>query len=140
MAIACSVDPMTGWEKLDSLLALLEWQTAKEAIRIHANLSQDALHIYAALLIFIAACLVFRWKPREWKPWLLVFAVQCANEFFDMRNSIADDGVIYIWGNLKDMLNTMIAPTLLMLTARYSQMFGSEVSVEDNSSGDEPEV
>jgi len=140
MAIACSVYPMTGWEKLDSLLALLEWQTAKEAIRNHANLSQDALHIYAALLIFIAACLIFRWKPREWKPWLLVLAIQCVNEFFDMRNSIADDGVIYIWGNLKDMLNTMIAPTLLMLTARYSQIFGSEVSVEDDSSGDEPEV
>jgi len=140
MAIACSVDPMTGWEKLDSLLALLEWQTAKEAIRNHANLSQDALHIYAALLIFIAACLVFRWKPRDWKPWLLVFAVQCLNEYFDMRNSIADDGVIYVWGNLKDMLNTMIAPTLLMLAARYSQMFGSEASAEEETSGDEPEV
>ncbi len=128
---------MAVTEKIQQWYALLDWQDTKDAIRDHANLSQDALHIYAALAIFIGACILFRWKPSQWKPWLLVLAAQCLNEYLDVRDSLADDGVIWIWGNIKDMANTMLAPTVLLVAARYFAVFGSERKTDNPDLGDE---
>ncbi len=121
-------------QELKELWILLDWQVTKTALIDHAHLGRDALHIYAALAIFLAACWLFRWKATSIKPWLLVLLAQSINEIFDMRVSYEDDGVIWIWGNIKDMINTMVAPTLLILAARYTSIF------ERTPSGDKPEM
>lgn len=101
----------------------IEWQDTKTALADHAELSRDALHIYAALIIFLAACWLFKWNAGRWKPWALVLLAQCINEYFDMKNMLADDGVIWIWGSIKDTVNTMILPTFLVIAARYTAIF-----------------
>lgn len=111
------------------------WQDWKTALADHANLSRDALHVYAALLIFILACRLLRCRPSDWRPWLAVLAAQLVNEAFDMRDMIADDGVIWIWASVKDTVNTMIVPSVLLFAARRWEMFGAEPK-----SGDEAEV
>ena len=125
---------MTIRQELKELWTLLDWQDTKTALVDHAHLGRDALHIYAALLIFLGACWLFRWKAGSIKPWLLVLLVQTINEIFDMRIGFEDGGAIRIWGTIKDMVNTMIAPTLLVLAARYTAIFRKEPS------GDKPEM
>lgn len=125
---------MTIRAQVKELWSLLNWQDTKTALVDHAHLERDALHVYAALMIFLGACWLFRWKATSIKPWLLVLLIQTMNELFDMWGSYEDDGVIWIWGNIKDMINTMILPTLLILAARYTAMF------DRRPSGDKPEV
>ena len=127
-------------QDLKELWLLLDWQDKKSALIEHANLSRDALHVYAALLIFLGGCWLFKWKPCEWKPWLLVLAVQTVNEVFDMRLSYEDDGVVWIWANIKDMINTMALPTIFMIVARYSGIFNAEPAAINEDLGDKPEV
>ncbi|MGB7374462.1 hypothetical protein [Pontixanthobacter sp.] len=107
------------------MIDTIEWQDTKTALATLADLSRDALHIYAALIIFLGACWIFRWRARSVKPWALVLLCQCINEYVDMQNMLADDGVIWIWGTIKDTVNTMILPTLILLAARYTSIFAS---------------
>lgn len=137
---------MIDRQDLKDLWNLLDWQDKKAALVEHANLSRDALHVYFALLIYLGACWLFRWKAGSIKPWLVVLAFQLVNELFDMRVSYEDDGVIWIWANIKDMVNTMIAPTMLLLAARFGGVFGTapakmrKAPKADGGSGDQPEM
>ena len=103
----------------------IEWQTWKTALEDHLHLSRDAMHVHASVLIFLIACLVLNARPRDWRPWLVVLTVQLVNEAFDARAMILDDGVIYIWASVKDTVNTMILPTIFLVVARTSDIFGS---------------
>ena len=127
-------------QDLKELWELLHWQDTKTALVDHANLSRDALHVYIALMIYLGSCWLFKWHPRSWKPWLLVLLFQTVNEVFDMRVSFEDDGVIWVWGNIKDMVNTMVAPTMLLFAARCFKVFEAKPKTPKAPSGDKPEV
>lgn len=88
------------------------------------GLAKDALHIYVALLVFFGACLLFRWKAWQWKPWLCVLAAACAGEAWDLRDSFVRSEPLQYGASVTDLWNTMLVPTLLMLLARYSAVFG----------------
>lgn len=109
-------------------------------------LSKDALHIYVGLIIFLAACLVFGWKARQWKPWLVVLAAAVAGEVIDVFDSHFDNDPVRPYANVKDILNTMIAPTALMLVARWSGIFvpdvpsSNEAEVADPAPGAERDI
>ena len=90
----------------------------------HLALAKDALHIYVALAVFLGACLVFRWKAAQWKPWLAVLAAALLGEAWDLRDSLVYDTPIALANNWKDVWNTMLVPTVLMLAARYTRVFG----------------
>lgn len=90
----------------------------------HLGLAKDALHIYVALLVFFGSCVVFKWKAAWWKPWALVLGTALLGEAWDLRDSLIYDTPVKLWANWKDLWNTMLVPTLLMLFARYSRIFG----------------
>lgn len=120
---------------------MIGWQDLKTVMEEQLHLSRDAMHIYAALIIFLLACWIFRWKPSDWRPWLVVLLAQCFNEALDMASMLEDDGVIWIWSSVKDTVNTMITPTLLLIAARYAGVFGGDPAPRgERESGDEPEV
>jgi len=100
-------------------------QQTKLAIVEHLDLAKDALHIYIALTVFLGSCLLFKWKARQWKPWLAVLTVVLIGEAWDLRDSMVYDTPIKLTGNWKDIWNTMLVPTVLMLAARYSKAFRS---------------
>ena len=118
------------------------YQLAKIALVDLTGLSRDALHIYAALIVFFGSCLLFRWKARSWKPWLLVLLAAIAGEAIDIRDAFAAHGApiqgdfvgLYI-DSLLDVLNTMVMPTMILLATRFTGMFR-----EDAGLGDQPEV
>ncbi|WP_058350887.1 hypothetical protein [Pelagerythrobacter marensis] len=119
-------------------------QQVKMVIIEYTHLAKDALHIYVALAILLGACALFGWKVRQWRPWLLVLAVALAGEYWDWYENKSIGRNPDYDGHWKDVWNTMLVPTILMLAARYTTVFektppAAEAS-EEAASGDEPQV
>ena len=99
-------------------------QQAKLYLVENIHLAKDALHIYVALALVFGSCLLFGWKVRQWRPWLLVLAAALAGEAWDLRDTIAGGDPVHLAANVKDVLNTLAVSTLLLLlAARHTSWF-----------------
>lgn len=102
----------------------MEWiPQLKDWLVDYLRLTKDALHIYVALGIFFGTCLTFGWKVRDWKPLACVFAAAILGEIVDLSINLERRGIYAIRASLKDVFNTMLAPTIILLLARYSSVF-----------------
>lgn len=108
-------------------------QATKLWIVGHVGLAKDALHIYVALTLFIGSAIVFRWKPSSWKPWSVVAAAALAGEAWDLRDSIVYRTRIDLSANWHDIWNTLFWPTVLMMAARWTPIFGGAVPAEQRA-------
>ncbi|QQR40080.1 hypothetical protein [Devosia rhizoryzae] len=90
--------------------------TLKTALTQLLHLSRDALHIHLGLGIYLVAMLLLRRGPTSWLPWLVLLAFELFNELLDTwhHGQIQVD----VLGSTKDILNTMLWPTLLLIAAR----------------------
>ena len=95
----------------------LEW---KEAAELWTGLGEDALHIYVALGVQLLVAAFTRRSLAHPLPWAAVLAVQCANELLDLHYGSDTIRAWQIEGGIHDMWNTMLAPTLLFLVARFA--------------------
>jgi uncharacterized membrane-anchored protein len=98
---------------------MVDWQQIKDVIEAWTGLERDALHIYAALLVQVAAALVLRRTLAHWLPWLAVLLLAVANEISDAL----DDRLVEAWeiqAGLHDLWNTMLLPSLVMLLVRFA--------------------
>lgn len=97
----------------------MDWIAYKdEAARL--AFEKDALHVYAAVVIQIAAAIVSRRTLGDLLPWLAVLMVECGNEIFDYIFSGEDE--LRPWqvvAGFHDLVNTMILPTVLLLLCRH---------------------
>jgi len=91
----------------------------KEAIELATGLSQDALHIYAAFIIQIAAAALSRRGLAHPLPWLCVLLAELVNEALDVR-ALPEGTEADLWASAHDIWNTMLLPTLLFASARLS--------------------
>ncbi len=97
----------------------MDWEQVKSTIAVWTELERDALHIYAAILLQIGSAAVLRRSLASPLPWLAVLAAALANEVLDIRR----DGVFENWERsaaLHDLWNSMLAPTILLLLARFA--------------------
>ena len=90
----------------------------------HVHLAKDALHIYVALTVMFAAALVFGWRLSSWRPWLLVAFVAIAGEVWDVRDSLTSGTPVVLSANLHDVWNTLFWPSVILLLARRTRVFG----------------
>jgi len=97
-------------------------QQAKLYIVDHVHLAKDALHIYVALILFLGSAALFRWPLKSWRPWAVVLAAALIGEAWDLRDSIVYHTRIELGGNLKDIVNTLFWPTVLVLLARGTRV------------------
>jgi len=104
------------------------------------DLAKDALHIYVALAIFLGSCLVFGWKTRQWRPWMLVLCAAILGEVWDIQAALDKAQRVRPWDNWHDIWNTMVVPTVLMITSRYSNIFaaGPAAAPPPEESGHQP--
>ena len=82
-------------------------------------LEKDALHIYAAVAIQMAAAKLSRRSLGHAIPWLWVLALELINEVFDLGRGM--EPVVRPWqvvSAVHDIINTMILPTILLLLCR----------------------
>jgi hypothetical protein len=107
------------------------WHTElKLALASHTGLSQDALHVHAAIVLYLLAALALR-NIRSLLPWLLVLALELGNELLDLQEQYSV-GRAYGWDEafaagwpeaLKDIVNTMIWPTAMLAAAHLAARF-----------------
>lgn len=81
------------------------------------GVSKDALHVHLGLLAFVLAVVLLRKPLASVLPWLCVLALESLNEILDFLrwHNLPD----YFAGTLKDVLNTMVWPTVFLLSARF---------------------
>ena len=98
----------------------MNWVELKHWLSDITDLSQDALHIYAALLCQAGAAFLFRTSIARLGPWLFVLLVLAVNEVGDLLEPGRAIETWQILGGIRDLWNTMLLPTVLLLLARYA--------------------
>lgn len=85
------------------------------------GLERDALHIYCALVIQFSLSLFFRRGLGSPWPWIIVLVVAVTNEYLDYQRVGESEASILFFKEeaFRDMWNTMLIPTVLMLIARF---------------------
>ncbi|WP_447727048.1 hypothetical protein [Sphingomonas koreensis] len=101
------------------------FQTAKLWLVDSTGLAKDALHIHVGLIVFFAVALIFRWPLRSWKPWAVALVAALAGEAWDIWDTLAEGRRIVPSANWKDLWNTMLWPTAILLLARGTRLFGA---------------
>jgi hypothetical protein len=101
----------------------VQYGVMKLRIEQFTGLEKDALHVHAALIVYIGAVFLFRNSRRSRFPWLLILAVEIVNEALDVRRHDPALGP-FPWGDsAKDLWNTMLWPTVLLVLGRYTNWF-----------------
>jgi hypothetical protein len=99
------------------------------------GLSKDALHVHLGLLVFLLAMVIFRRSAASLLPWTCVLVLQLANEAVDTLHW--HQGVLDfdLGDSFKDIINTMLWPTLILLLARFTGLLK-----RGSDSGNGPDV
>jgi hypothetical protein len=100
------------------------FQQVKLAIIAVTQLSRDTLHVYVGLSTLLVAALLFRRPLRSWAPLLAVVLVAVLVEVVDLRDDWITRGRLRWWASTHDFVNTLFWPTVLLLVARYTRLFG----------------
>ncbi len=98
----------------------MNWIDFKEHLSDVVQLHQDALHIYAALLVLFASAALIRRSVADLRPWLIVLALLVANELGDLLTPGEPIRQWQVLGGLRDLWNTMLLPTIILVVARRS--------------------
>lgn len=99
----------------------MEWLEIKIWLESSTGLDRDALHIYGAVIIQFFFAFVFRKGLASLWPWIAVFIVAATNEYFDYQGVGESEASMHIYQAeaYKDMWNTMLIPSILLLIARF---------------------
>ena len=97
----------------------MDWYEFKEYLSLVTELDQDALHVYAAVLLHLMAAGLMRKSLASIVPWLVVLAVLGLNEWGDLREPGRPIEQWQVVAGLKDIWNTMTIPTVLLVLGRY---------------------
>lgn len=95
------------------------YNALKTDIAVLLGISKDALHIHIGLAIFFGLVVVLRRSPSSILPWLGVVAFELVNELMDVFHWHQGAFSFEVGNSLKDVVNTMIWPTVALLTFRY---------------------
>lgn len=82
------------------------------------GITKDALHIHIGLAIFFGLVLLLRRSPSSWLPWLGLLAFELVNELMDIFHWHGGAFSFEIGDAAKDLVNTMIWPTVALVTFR----------------------
>jgi hypothetical protein len=81
-------------------------------------LAKDAVHIYIGFACFVLAVIVLRIRPTSFKAVLPGLVVSLAMEISDMRDELVYNGHVLWAASLKDVVNTNLIPSVLVLLFR----------------------
>lgn len=113
-----------------------EFQLFKLKIIQGTGLSKDALHVYAGLAIFLVVRLLWRWRGGWFLAWLTVLGFALSVEWLDMKATVAGSGIQPDAGHWHDIWNTMLWPTIMLITGRWLQPRNKPVEMRPADSGD----
>ena len=110
---------------MDGLIALpeaafLSWYQAKMFLEHSISVSPDALHVIAGTVIFLACALLFRRPVYDARVWVALLCLNFFNEFVDLWAERWPDPARQYGQGMKDLILTMVVPTILVLVARFA--------------------
>lgn len=97
----------------------MNWYEAKRFVEQATALSMDSLHLIAGMLLFIGLALLLRRPVTDPRPWLGVLCVTLLNEAADLWTERWPSPGQQFGEAAKDILLTMLLPSLVLLTARH---------------------
>lgn len=97
---------------------MCEWVETKHFIERSVSLSPDALHVIAGVMMQVAAALLLRKPLTSWWPWLVVLVFTSSNEIIDLWFERWPSSGMQLGEGFKDLLLTMLLPTMLLLASR----------------------
>lgn len=96
-----------------------DWYQVKLFLEHASGFSMDALHVIVGVVLQLAFALLYRSSvARPW-PLLSVLALELVNEASDFRVEIWPQPGMQFGESAKDVILTMVLPTLIFLVARY---------------------
>lgn len=99
---------------------LTSWYEAKLFLKHSVGFSQDALHVIAGVLVQLFAALLLRKAVSSWWPWLVVLGTTILNEAMDLGAETWPSAAMQYGEAFKDILLTMLLPTALLVTSRWT--------------------
>lgn len=111
---------MTVPAYLSALLGRIgfDWYRAKTFVEHAIAFSDDALHVFAGVLIQLLAAALLRRSLANWLPWLVVALLEVVNEVVDLWIERWPDFAEQLGESGKDVLLTLFLPTVLLIVAR----------------------
>jgi hypothetical protein len=97
----------------------MDWHDIKLWLSGSSGLDMDALHVHFGVLAQVAVALLLRRRLSSLWPWLVVAAVAVGNEVYDYRYEVWPTREEQFLESVKDVWNTMLLPTVLLLLARF---------------------
>jgi hypothetical protein len=94
------------------------WHQGKLFAEHALAVSHDSLHVILGVLVLLVAALLTRRPISSIRPWLWVFALALWNETVDLWVELWPDAGMQFGEGAKDLLLTMVVPTLLLFAAR----------------------
>jgi hypothetical protein len=95
------------------------WYQVKLFIAHASGFGMDALHVIAGVLVQFAIAFLFRTSVARPLPVLSVLVLELINEASDFRVEIWPQPGMQLGESAKDVILTMLLPTLIFLVARY---------------------
>jgi hypothetical protein len=114
-------------------VAEVSWNEVKMFLEHTSGFSRDALHILLGVMVQLVAAAVLRRSVTSWLAWGAVLIPAVANELNDLWTEAWPDAAMQYGEGAKDLLLTMILPTLLLVLARRSP----RLLVADSTAQDE---
>jgi diacylglycerol kinase len=96
-----------------------DWYQVKLFLERASGFSMDALHVIVGVLLQLAIAALFRTSVARLLPLLAVLALELVNEASDFRVEIWPQPGMQLGESAKDIILTMVLPTLIFLVARY---------------------
>lgn len=96
------------------------WHDIKETIGA-IGLSEDALHVYAGLLLYVLVLKLMRRRPSDPLPLAIVAFAALLNEGQDIKNWMAWGETMRLLNSVGDIVNTVLIPAVATLCARRSR-------------------
>ncbi len=95
-----------------------QWFDVKTFVERSVSFSDDVLHVLAGVFIQLIAAALLRSSVTRWRPWLIVLALELLNEWSDFHVDHWPDLGMQLGESTKDVVLTMMLPTVLLLIAR----------------------
>jgi hypothetical protein len=125
----------------------MTWFEFKDWLELSTGLDRDSLHIYAGVGLQLAVAICLRRSLASVIPWLFVVVAACGNEYYDLSfvsEIPSDRNNIYLDEAVRDISNTLLLPTILLLISRFWPHWLADKYGPDNRSdergGDSPSV
>lgn len=94
------------------------WYEAKTFIEHAIFFSSDALHVLVGMVAWVAIAMIWRRPLSNWRPWFALLVLLILNEAVDLWVERWPDLAMQYGESAKDLLLTMVLPTLVMILAR----------------------